>query len=194
MHLNNCSDDFFNGANNTSVYFSRILLWPIRRITHRIIGEIVGAVIVFLYGRYLFKAYILKQFGERFKKFKDGFNRNSLSYLLYIRVIGGVPFGIQNLLAAVLDMKFRDYFIATIFGVIPWAYILVSIGNGIQNIMETQNFSSSDILKIEYLLPVLLISIIVIVPVIYKFIKKDFWFDYKKITYNQLICAGGSAG
>ena len=91
-------------------------------------------------------------------------------------------------------MKFRDYFIATIFGVIPWAYILVSIGNGIQNIMETQNFSSSDILKIEYLLPVLLISIIVIVPVIYKFIKKDFWFDYKKINYNQLICAGGSAG
>ena len=65
-------------------------------------------------------------------------------------------------------------FIATIFGVIPWAYILVSIGNGIQNIMETQNFSSSDILKIEYLLPVLLISIIVIVPVIYKFIKKRF--------------------
>ena len=139
-----------------------------------IIGEITGAVIVFLYGRYLFKAYILKQFGERFKKFKDGFNRNSISYLLFIRVIGGVPFGIQNLLPAVLDMKFRDYFIATIFGVIPWAYILVSIGNGIQNIMETQNFSSSDILKIEYLLPVLLISIIVIVPVIYKFIKKRF--------------------
>ena len=77
-----------------------------------IIGEITGAVIVFLYGRYLFKAYILKQFGERFKKFKDGFNRNSLSYLLFIRVVGGVPFGIQNLLAAVLDMKFRDHFIA----------------------------------------------------------------------------------
>ena len=59
---------------------------------------------------------------------------------------------------------------------------------------ETQNFSSSDILKIEYLLPVLLISVIVIVPVIYKFIKKDFCFDYKKITYNQFIRAGGSAG
>ena len=50
----------------------------------------------------------------------------------------------------------------------------MSIGNGIQNIMETQNFSSSDILKIEYLLPVVLISRIVIVPVIYKFIKKRF--------------------
>ena len=71
-------------------------------------------------------------------------------------------------------MKLRDYFIATIFGVIPWAYILVSIGNGIQNIVDTQSFSSEDILKAEYLLPVLLISVIVIIPVIYKFIKKRF--------------------
>ena len=70
-------------------------------------------------------------------------------------------------------MKLRDYFIATIFGVIPWAYILVSIGNGIQNIVDTQSFSSEDILKVEYLLPVLLISVIVIIPVIYKFIKKN---------------------
>ena len=71
-------------------------------------------------------------------------------------------------------MKLRDYFIATIFGVIPWAYILVSIGNGVQNIVDTQSFSSEDILKVEYLLPVLLISVIVIIPVIYKFIKKRF--------------------
>tara|TARA_Y100000816_G_scaffold287071_1_gene269204 strand:- start:633 stop:1316 length:684 start_codon:yes stop_codon:yes gene_type:complete len=139
-----------------------------------IIGEVIGALIVFLYGRYLFKAYILKQFGQRFDRFKDGFNRNSISYLLFIRVIGGTPFGIQNLLPAVLDMRLRDYFIATFFGVIPWAYILVSVGNGIQNIMDTQEFSSNEILKLEYVLPIILISIIVIIPVIYKFIKKRF--------------------
>ena len=85
-----------------------------------------------------------------------------------------MPFGIQNLLPAVLDMKFRDYTIATVFGVIPWAYILVSIGNGIQNIMDTQEFSSDDLLKIEYLLPIILISLIVLIPIIYKFIKKRF--------------------
>ena len=51
---------------------------------------------------------------------------------------------------------------------------LVSIGNGVQDIVDTQSFSSEDILKVEYLLPVLLISLIVIIPVIYKFIKKRF--------------------
>ena len=83
-----------------------------------IIGEVIGAMVVFVYARYFFKEYILRQFGSRFDKFKEGFNRNAISYLLFIRVIGGVPFGIQNLLPAVLDMKLRDYFIATIFGVI----------------------------------------------------------------------------
>ena len=139
-----------------------------------IVGEIAGAAIVFLYGRYLFKSFILRKFGKRFEKFKQGFNRNAISYLLFIRVIGGVPFGIQNLLPAVLDMRFRDYLIATVFGVIPWAYILVSVGNGIQDIMDTQDFSSDDILKIEYLLPIMLIGIIIIIPVVYKFIKKRF--------------------
>ena len=139
-----------------------------------IIGEVIGAMVVFVYARYFFKEYILRQFGSRFDKFKEGFNRNAISYLLFIRVIGGVPFGIQNLLPAVLDMKLRDYFIATIFGVIPWAYILVSIGNGVQDIVNTQSFSSEDLLKVEYLLPVLLISLIVIIPVIYKFIKRRF--------------------
>ena len=72
-----------------------------------IIGEVIGAMVVFVYARYFFKEYILRQFGSRFDKFKDGFNRNAISYLLFIRVIGGVPFGIQNLLPAVLDMKLR---------------------------------------------------------------------------------------
>ena len=139
-----------------------------------VLGEVIGAMIVFIYSRYFFKEYFLKQFGSRFNKFKDGFNRNAINYLLFIRVIGGIPFGIQSLLPALFDMKIRDYFIATFFGVMPWAFILVSIGNGVQNIVDTQSFSSEDILKLEYLLPVLLISLIVIIPVIYKFIKKRF--------------------
>ena len=50
-------------------------------------------------------------FGTKFDKFKDGFNKNSINYLLLIRVIGGTPFGVQNLLPAILDMRFKDYFI-----------------------------------------------------------------------------------
>ena len=60
-----------------------------------IIGEVIGAMVVFVYARYFFKEYILRQFGSRFDKFKEGFNRNAISYLLFIRVIGGVPFGFR---------------------------------------------------------------------------------------------------
>ena len=139
-----------------------------------IIGETLGAIIVFLYGRYLFKEYFLKLLGERFGKFKDGFNKNAISYLMFIRVVGGTPFGVQNLLPAILDMKLRDYFIATIFGVIPWAYILVSLGNGLSNIVEAEQFDSSMLFKAEYITPLIIIAIIVLLPVLYKLIKKRF--------------------
>ena len=139
-----------------------------------IIGETIGAVIVFLYGRYLFKEYFLRILGERFSNFKNGFNKNAISYLMFIRVIGGTPFGVQNLLPAILDMKLKDYFIATIFGVIPWAYILVSLGNGLSDIVEAEQFDSSMLLKAEYVTPLIVIAFIVILPVVYKLIKKRF--------------------
>jgi uncharacterized membrane protein YdjX (TVP38/TMEM64 family) len=93
---------------------------------------------------------------------------------LFIRIIGGIPFGIQNLLPAIFDMKLRDYFIATIFGVIPWAYILVSIGSGINDIVEAKEFNSSMLLDSSYLMPIFVVAAIVLVPVIYKIIKKRF--------------------
>ena len=139
-----------------------------------IIGETLGAVIVFLYGRYLFKEYFLKLLGERFSKFKEGFNKNAISYLMFVRVVGGTPFGVQNLLPAILDMKLRDYFIATIFGVIPWAYILVSLGNGLSNIVEAEQFDSSMLFKAEYITPLIIIATIVLLPVLYKLLKKRF--------------------
>ena len=139
-----------------------------------IIGETLGAIIVFLYGRYLFKEYFLKLLGERFGKFKDGFNKNAISYLMFIRVVGGTPFGVQNLLPAILDMKLRDYFIATIFGVIPWAYILVSLGNGLSNIVEAEQFDSSMLFKAEYITPLIIVAIIVLLPILYKLLKKRF--------------------
>ena len=139
-----------------------------------IISETLGAIMVFLYGRYLFKEFFKRILGERFSKFKDGFNNNAISYLMFIRIVGGTPFGVQNLLPAILDMRLRDYFIATIFGVIPWAYILVSLGNGLSNIVEAEQFESSMLFKAEYITPLIVIAVIVMLPVLYKLIKKRF--------------------
>ena len=139
-----------------------------------ITGETLGAIVVFLYGRYLFKEYFLKMLGERFGKFKNGFNKSAISYLMFIRVVGGTPFGVQNLLPAILDMKLRDYFIATFFGVIPWAYILVSLGSGLSNIVEAEQFESRMLFKAEYIAPLVVIAVIVMLPVAYKLIKKRF--------------------
>ena len=73
-------------------------------------------------------------------------------------------------------MKFRDYFIATIFGVVPWAYILSSIGNGIGDIVEAREFDSSMLFNLNYFLPILLIGLIVLSPIVYKFVKKRIYY------------------
>ena len=137
-----------------------------------IAGEVLGAIIVFFYGRYLFKSYFLNKLGTRFKSFQEKFNNNAISYLMFIRVVGGTPFGVQNLLPAIFDMKFKDYLIATIIGVLPWAFILTSIGSSINDIVDAKEFDSSMLIDINYLLPLIVIALIILIPVIYKSIKK----------------------
>ena len=91
---------------------------------------------------------------------------------MFIRVVGGTPFGVQNLLPAIFDMKFKDYLIATIIGVLPWAFILTSIGSSINDIVDAKEFDSSMLIDINYLLPLIVIALIILIPVIYKSIKK----------------------
>ena len=54
-----------------------------------IAGEVLGAIIVFFYGRFLFKSYFLNKLGTRFKSFQEKFNNIRITKLLidYIETI-----------------------------------------------------------------------------------------------------------
>ncbi len=139
-----------------------------------VLGETIGAIVVFLYSRYFLKNFFSKMFGNRFKKLKIYFNKNSFSYLIFLRVIGGVPFAAQNILPAIFDMKFNAYCLATLIGLMPWAFILISIGNGMEELTRVDNFTIDKLLNIDYVLPIFLVILISIYPVINKyFIKKS---------------------
>ena len=84
---------------------------------------------------------------------------------------GGIPFGIQNILPVIFNMKIKNYFYATFLGLIPTTFIISSIGSGIENIIDNnQNPSIFEaILNPEINIP--LISFLGILIISY-FIKK----------------------
>ena len=97
-----------------------------------VLGEAVGAIIVFIYVKWFFKNYFRKKFGEIFKKMELKFNENSFFYLLALRIVGGTPFFIENILPAIFNMRIFPYILGTFFGIMPWEYIIVVVGSGFQ--------------------------------------------------------------
>ena len=130
-----------------------------------VIGETIGAIIVFIYVKWFFKNYFKKKFGKYFKNIEVKFNKNSLFYLLALRIVGGTPFFIENILPAIFNMKFFPYTIGTFLGVMPWAFIIVGIGSGFQmainaNINGVETIMSSSFVFYSFIFALLIILII----------------------------------
>ena len=98
------------------------------------------------------------------------FKKNEFNYFLAFRLAGGlgIPFGIQNILPVVFNIKKSNYFYASLLGFIPIFFIMNTIGAGLNEyIKQADNFSFINlILNKEIYLPLILFVVVMIVSII----------------------------
>ncbi len=97
-----------------------------------VIGATAGACILFLAARSSIGAALKSIAGPFLGKMEAGFNENALSYMFTLRLLPIFPFAVVNIAPAVLGAKFRDYFITTLFGIIPGTLAYSWIGAGLR--------------------------------------------------------------
>jgi uncharacterized membrane protein YdjX (TVP38/TMEM64 family) len=134
-----------------------------------VFGATIGAVCLFLAARYAFYDVLHAKAGPALLKMEQGFKKNALSYLLFLRLVPLFPFWLVNLVPALLDVPLKIYVIATFIGIIPGTYIYAGLGNGVGEIIaagETPDLSI--IYNPEVLLPLLGLAVLALVPVFYK--------------------------
>ena len=98
----------------------------------------IGAALLYLLAGLFFRDTIQKNFALKFSKLKKFFNKNELVYFMFFRFIGGggTPYAIQNTLPILFNMSFKNYVIATFLGSMPSMFVTVSIGSGIENVID----------------------------------------------------------
>ena len=99
-------------------------------------GMSIGATFIYIFGNYFFKDIIKEKFLTKFKNLEIKFKKSEFTYLLIYRFIGGIPFVISNVLPCIFNVKVRNFFMATIIGIIPQIFLMVSIGSGLEKIIE----------------------------------------------------------
>ena len=142
-----------------------------------VLGLSVGATFLYIFGNYFLKDIIREKFLNRFKNLEAKFKNSEFIYLLIYRFIGGVPWQLSCLLPTLFNVKISNFFFATLIGIMPQIFLTVSIGAGLERIIEKNNdvpkfvdiISSSEIY-----IPILVFISLVLITI---FLRKLFYKD-----------------
>ena len=107
-------------------------------ITIVLIGTTIGATMLYILVGFFFRETIKNNLAPKFSKLKNFFIKNDILYFTTFRFIGGggAPYAVQNVLPILFDMSVRNYVIATFVGSLPSMFVTVSLGSGIENVIE----------------------------------------------------------
>ena len=101
-----------------------------------VLGLSIGATFLYIFGNYFLKDIIRDKFLNRFERLEVKFKNSEFIYLLIYRFIGGIPWQLSCLLPTLFNVKISNFFFATFIGIIPQVFLVVSIGDGLENIIE----------------------------------------------------------
>ena len=140
-----------------------------------VFGLSIGATFLYVFGNYFLKDIIRDKFLNRFKLLEIKFKNSEFIYLLIYRFIGGVPWQLSCLLPTLFNVRISNFFFATFIGIIPQIFLTVSIGDGLEKIIE----ENTDIPKFteiifsnEIYIPILAFFCLVLITI---FLRKLFY-------------------
>jgi len=142
-----------------------------------VIGLTIGATGLYIFANYFLKDFIKEKFLNKFQNLESKFKKSELNYMLVYRFVGGIPFAISNVLPCIFNVKVFNFFVSTLIGLIPQVFVWVSLGSGLEKIID-QNEEAPSIVKLisspDIYIPIIAFIILVIITII---IRKIF---YKK--------------
>ena len=134
-----------------------------------LIGMTVGATILYMIANYFFKELIKEKFLNRFQNLEIKFKKSEFLYLLAYRFIGGIPFALSNVLPCIFNVKVTNFFWATLIGLAPQLFLVVSIGSGLEKVID-QNLEAPKIIDLIYspdiYIPMCVFAALIIITII----------------------------
>ena len=142
-----------------------------------VFGLSIGATFLYIFGNYFLKEFVKEKFLNRFQNLEIKFKKSEFNYLLFYRFCGGIPWQLSCILPTLFNVKISNFFFATLIGIIPQIFLVVSIGSGLEKIID-DNLKVPRITDIifspEIYIPLIVFAVLVIITFLLrkKFYKK----------------------
>ena len=140
-----------------------------------VIGMSVGATILYIFGNYFLKDFIREKFLNKYQNLEKKFKQSEFYYLLIFRFVGGIPWQLSCLLPTIFDVRVKNFFFASLIGIVPQIFLAVSIGSGLEKIID-QNSKvpkmTDVIFSPEIFIPILAFLSLVLITI---FLRRSFY-------------------
>lgn len=139
-------------------------------------GASAGAILVFLAVRAGFGEALAARIegqGGKVARLRAALAENEWEVLFLMRVTPVVPFFVANLLPALLNIALPKFAVTTVFGIIPGALVLTSIGSGLGEVFETGGMPDLSVFAEPYVAgPIVGLVVLGCLPIIIRTIRK----------------------
>ncbi len=149
---------------------------------YTVIGATISSSIPFFFARLLGRKFVGKMLSKANKmNICDRFvGKNGFVAVFIMRLIPIFPWDVVNYGSGLCGIKFRDYFLATLIGIIPGSFTYNLIGSSLGQPID----------KTKIILVVVLVVSLAVISLLYK----RFFLQEKKYDYDLIVIGGGSAG
>jgi len=96
---------------------------------YTMIGAVCGASLSFYLSRTLGQTLLKSFLGKHSILSTEKFKSNGFLFILILRLIPLIPFDIISYSAGLSEIKYKDFILATIFGIIPGVLVFTNIGD-----------------------------------------------------------------
>ena len=140
-----------------------------------VLGMSIGATFLYVFGNYFLKDLIREKFLNKYQNLQIKFKESEFFYLLIYRFIGGIPWQLSCVLPTIFDVRVKNFFFASLIGIVPQIFLAVSIGSGLEKIID-QNIEVPKIKDVifspEIYIPILAFFSLVLITI---FLRKSFY-------------------
>ncbi len=142
-----------------------------------VLGLSIGATFLYIFGNFFLKDFVREKFLNKFQYLEIKFKKSEFNYLLIYRFIGGIPWQLSCILPTIFNVKVRNFFFASLIGIIPQIFLAVSIGSGLEKVIELNSEVPriTDIIFLpEIYIPILGFFVLVLITIL---LRKLFYKD-----------------
>lgn len=139
---------------------------------YTVIGAACGGTLSFFISRLYGRGIVKKLAKGKIKWFDQGVEKRGFIFILILRFIPLIPFDVISYGAGLSKIKYKDFILATIIGVIPGVWVYTNLGD-----------KSAHLFSIEFFKAV---AILILLMLVSYFVKKKFSFKalQNKITQD----------